>query len=141
MNLSIRLSTNDDLSFIHNSWLRTAKQTYPNQYALDFSKYYSLYMQALLKNSITAVIHLSDDPNELIGYLVYGSFRHMQIIHMAYVKGDARKQGALKQLLQFSNPQQSPIVFTTAAHDPKLMEKLSARYIYDPNIISVMDLT
>jgi hypothetical protein len=138
LQVEIRMGGQRDLNFVLSSWTSAIKAVYPNQYALDFSHHYHQYLSHLLAKSTIVVMCLADDPNEIISYLVYTAFRHNQIIHYAYTKLDARRQGYVKQLMEFSNPLNYPVVFTHPAKRPKTMEQLSKRYIYDPTVLQLL---
>ena len=135
--IQIRLSTNDDNNFIIDSWTNTMKHMYPNQYALDFHTHYQNYVKSLIINSLSVVAHLENEPNEIISYLVYTFFRSSQVVHFAYTKLDARNQKILNRLIDFSNPEKHPVVFTHPAKNENIMHYLCSKYIYDPSIMSI----
>jgi hypothetical protein len=140
MKSDIRLATVDDLAFIKDSWLKAEKHTFPNSYALDFSEHFHSHMASIIDQSVILVAHLWDDANEILSYLIYSSFRNSQVIHFAYTKSDARRQGILNKLIKFSNVTNAPIVFTHAAKNENIMKALCKHYIYDPNILKLMGL-
>ena len=134
----IRLGRLDDLPFVKDSWLKAEKHTFPNQYALDFSKHFQEHMQSIIDQSVILVANLPDDANEILSYIIYSSFRLNEVVHFAYTKTDARRQGLLNHLLEFSNPSHLPIVFTHAAKNENVMKSLCKRYIFDPSMLKVM---
>ena len=136
--IQIRLGTKDDLPFILDSWIKMTKHTYPNQYALDFHQHFQERLQPLVQSSLTLVAHLEGEPNEVVSYLVYGSFRKRLVIHYAYTKLDARNQGIVRQLIQFANPENMPIVFTHAAKNENMMNALAKKHIFDPSVLQLM---
>lgn len=133
----IRLSNKDDLPFIISSWTICMKHVYPNQYALDFTQQYHEYLVGLIARSTIVVACLSDDASQIISYLVYSSFGHNQVVHYAYTKLDARRQGYVKELMRFSNPLGFPVVFTHPAKNANIMDHLSKHYIFDPTMVNL----
>lgn len=129
----IRLATVDDLPFIKDSWLLAIKYIYPNQYELDFADNFQPHMQKIIQGSVIVVAHLAEEPNEILSYLIYTSFRHQQIIHYGYTKVDARRQGLLNHLICFTNPHKLPIVFTHPAKNQNVMAVFCRKYIYSPS--------
>lgn len=134
LDYDIRLGTTDDLPFILSSWTGMIGKLYPNQYALDFKDKYKSYLHSLLPTCLTIVAHLSGEPNEILGYLVYSSFRQQLVVHYTYVKLDARRQGIANAMLQFANPINTSIIFTHPANNEKVMQHFSKSYIFDPSI-------
>lgn len=135
---NIRIATTDDLPFIYDSWLKTVCHTYPNQFALDFRKYEQNNIKDLLNKSMAIILHLPDEPNIILAYLVYSTFLHNQVVLFAYTKSDIRRVGLLTRLLSFSNPDNLPIVFTVPTKNEKTMEILSKKYIFDPTILELI---
>lgn len=146
LDIDIRLSTLEDIPFICNSWIRSAKNTYPNMYDINFNDNYLSYIVRSIENSITLIACLKDDPNEIIGYLTYSSYLHnqrsadtsakasYQLIHFSYVKADARRQGVMNKLLTFSRSaldSRIPILFCNAAKNENVMNHLTKKYIFD----------
>lgn len=136
--ISIRVASQSDLAFIKDSWRKCMKYIYPNQYAIDFDQKFNQQMSNLIENSITLVAYLESNPEEVISYLIHTSFRGNQVIHFAYTKLDARRQGMMKQLLQLSNPGQVPIIFTHPAKNEKIMQSLLSHYLFDPSIVELL---
>lgn len=93
-----------------------------------------------MNTSLTLIAHLQDEPDEIISYLVYSSFRGNQVIHFAYTKVDARNQGILKQLLIFSNPEHMPVILTSPTKNENIMAALTKHYIFDPTVLQLMGL-
>lgn len=140
LTVDIRLGTKQDIPFIADSWVKSIKHIYPNQYALDFTSHYHDHVAKLMNTSLTLIAHLQDEPDEIISYLVYSSFRGNQVIHFAYTKVDARNQGILKQLLIFSNPEHMPVILTSPTKNENIMAALTKHYIFDPTVLQLMGL-
>lgn len=137
LQVQIRLADKRDLHFIKDSWLKSTSHQYPNQYALDFSKHFQSHMNSLLFNSVQLVAYLEGESDRIISYLVYSSFKSSQVVHFAYTKADARKQGIVNQLLHFSNPTRQPVIFTHAPKNENVMVYLASKYIFDPSILKL----
>lgn len=138
LDTTIRIGTTDDIPFVLDAWVKSLRHIYPNQYALDFYPKAIDKCRILLDKSVSLVSHLSDDPNELISFIVYSSFRGSEVVHFAYTKLDARRQGKVKELLQFSNPQFTTTIFTHPAKNESVMKHFSSKYIYDPSILEIL---
>ena len=141
LNIAIRLAEKTDLPFILDSWTQCMKHMYPNQYALDFSKnYQNDHLKPLIEKSGSVIAHLEDEANEIISFLVFGSFKDNLIVHYAYTKVDARKQGIINQLIEFASvgATKQSIIFTHAAKNENTMMALMKKYIYDPSILRIM---
>ena len=133
---TIRIGTKDDLSFILDSWIKTAKYIYPNQYVLDFNKKYNEYLNVLIEKSTIIVSCIDNDPKDIVSYLVYSSFvGRFLVIHFAYTKVAARKEGIISSLINFANPNNDPVVFTHAAKNENIMKVLCLKYIFDPSVL------
>jgi len=138
VNTLIRLGTKDDYPFILNSWTNQQVHIYPNNYSFQYKAKLQTSLLHLLNKSIVLVLHEESSEVEIVGYLVYGSFLDRQVIHFGYVKHDARREGQLTKLMQFSNPDKKTIVFTYPAKNENLMKVLCDRYIFDPSVLGVI---
>lgn len=141
LDIDIRIGTTDDMPFVADSWCKAMRHQYPNQYAFDFSSNYHDHIYQLLDRSILITAHLQGDTKEILGYLVYkawGSPERKQIIHFAYTKADARQQGIMNKLIEWSNPEHYPIIFTHSAKNETIMRHLAKKYIYDPSILNIL---
>lgn len=135
MNLptDIRLAIKDDLAFIKDSWTKSMKYIYPNQYALDFTSHYQDNIDNIISNSVAIVSFLRGHEEEIISYLVYKFFKgEIMIAYFGYTKADARKQNKLNDLIRFANPDKLPIVFTAPPKNETIMKHFSSKYIFDP---------
>jgi len=138
MQTEMRLGTINDVAFVKDSWRRSVQHTYPNQYVLDFAKHFQAHMQVLIDKSVIMVCNLPGDEDEIMSYLIYTSFAKNMVIHFAYTKDGARKQGLVRQLIDMSNVQRFPIIFTHPAKNETIMKHFASKYIYDPSIIAII---
>ena len=136
--VKIRLGKLDDLPFVRNSWTLGMETQYPNMHALDFRKRFHEFLTGLIEKSTVLIAHLDDDEDEILSYLVYTSFRDMLVIHYAYTKEDARKQGIVSDLMKFANVNDYPVVFTHASRNPNRMKKFCMKYIFDPGVLQLL---
>jgi uroporphyrinogen-III decarboxylase len=134
INTQIRLATTDDLHFIVDSWARSLRHTYPNQYAIDFYPRTLNELSELIKECTVVIAHEATDHNEIISWMVYTTFKTNIVVHFAYTKDGARKQGKIKDLLNFANLLNSSVVFTRPAKNENIMKVLASKYIYDPTL-------
>lgn len=138
LDLTIRLGTVDDTSFIIKTWAKTQQQIYPNNHAFDFFQKYNEYIKLLIDKSVILVSCLSDSPNDIVGFIVYTSFDHKCVVHFAYVRPDVRRDGICNNLLNTANPINAPIIFTSPAKNEHMMKHLTTKYIFDPSLIGLL---
>lgn len=130
----IRLGTTDDLHFVISNMAATLSTTYPNQYALNYFTICQQHIRQLCQSSLVLIQHESSDPNDIVSYLIYTSFHNQLVVHYAYTKWDARRQGKLKELIEFANPNGSNIIFTHPAKNENAMKYFASKHIFDPNL-------
>jgi hypothetical protein len=138
IDIDIRLGTLDDIQFITSSWLSSTRHIYPNQYNIDFELGFRQHISDLIANSVVLIANLKDEPDEIISYIIYTSFKTNMIIHFAYTKLAARRCNIVSNLIAFANPAQYPIVFTHAPRNENLMIELCNKHIFNPNIMDLL---
>jgi hypothetical protein len=136
----VRLATTADDAFIRDSWVHAAHRTYPHRYAVteEFFLHQRARIQRILQDSVSAVAHVADDEDDLLGHMVYARWRNVLCVHFAFVKPDARRHGIFKAMLDFANWEKLPIVLTAPAVDEDTMKALTKRYLFDPELLSLM---
>jgi len=135
---TIRLATIDDHRFILDSWVKSMAQIYPNNYDKEFKGKYRLHCQQLLDKSLAMIQALTTDSEEIISYVVFQSFHHKLVINYAYTKADARRQGKVRELLQYLNPENHLVIFTHPCRNENIMEAFVSRFHYDPSILELI---
>ena len=135
---TVRLAEASDDAFVYDSWIKGSHRTYPNMYAVDFCKDERARVQRIITGSIVAVACLAADRNDLLGHIVYGTWRRTCVVHYAFVKPDARRHGVLKSMVDFVNFERFPVVLTAPASDPDVMVGLVKRYMYDQRVLPLM---
>jgi hypothetical protein len=135
---AVRLAESNDDAFVYDSWLKSSHRTYPNMHALDFCQHERARVQRIIEASVVAVAHVEADRDELLGYIVYGKWRKTLAVHYAFVKPDARRHGVLKSLVDFANFEKWPVILTSPAQNEETMAGLRKRYIYDQQVLPLM---
>lgn len=136
--LSIRLASTNDLHFIKDSWTKTIKHIYPNQYVLDFSNKFNAKLDAAIPQSVILVAALDTDQNNIVSYLVYTIFHEAIIILFAYTLLDERRQGFINHLLSVANPNNNRVVLTSPTKNENILKHLHEKYIFDPSILQLV---
>lgn len=100
----IRPASALDIPFIYSSWLKSFKHDSALGKSMRSSVYFEQYrsvIDLLLEDSQTFVAHLPDEPNVIIGYIVFESYEMnpTAAIHYAFVKESFRRMGILTSLL------------------------------------------
>lgn len=97
-NLKIREGVADDLLFILRTWasgLYYGNDFYKKIDKTDYFEKYPIILQNLIGRSSVHVACLSEDPDIIVGYVVFTS----NVLHYVYVKKAWRKLGVAKSLL------------------------------------------
>ena len=125
--LSFRTPTEDDMSFIYSSWLKSYRNS-------DYAKHIcnELYYQAhaaiitalILKEK--TLIAYDSDTNVLLGFICYSD----QTIFYIYVKFVAREMGIAKELLAKTDIDLSLPILTT--HSTLASQKSKLHLVYSP---------
>lgn len=136
--LSVRLAQSSDLHFIKDSWTKTMKYSYPNQYVLDFAPKFQAKLDQVIPHCVILVATLDSDPSNIISYLVYTIFKDSLIILFAYTLVDERKQGFCNHLLNIANPYNNKIILTSPTKNPNILQHLAQTHIFDPDILSLV---
>jgi hypothetical protein len=135
---SIRLASAEDMPFLYESWLRSWHNTYPNRYDADFFVEARAKAGRILQSSVVGVAHVEGEPNELLGYVVFGKWRKSCVVHYAFVKADARKHGVFRSLVAFANFEKFPVLLTAPAQNEDVMKGLMKHAIYDQQVLPLM---
>lgn len=110
----IRPASALDIPFIYSSWLKSFKHDSALGKSMRSSIYFEQYREVIdqiLEDSQTFVAHLPDEPNVIIGYIVFESYASIPTatIHYAFVKESFRRIGvftSLLKLIDYSKPWQ-----------------------------------
>lgn len=137
---TIRLAEPRDEAFVYDSWLKTSARTYPNMHAADFATFERARVQRLLQSSISAVAQVEGLPDELLGHMVYAMWRGMIVVHFAFTKPDARRNGVFASLLSFADFDGSKrrVVLTSPAQEEKTMAALARKWVFEPHVVALM---
>lgn len=120
--------------------LQTWSKEYHKQFPFNFIPN-SIYVpsqtkliNSILANATTIVACLDDDPNQIVGYLVYEFYgSDTFIIHWGNIKGIFRRLGIMRDYLLPIGANRSQVV----THFFSLFKKLKDKYtlIYDPTYL------
>lgn len=127
----IRKAVPEDKDFILDSWCKGQYYGSPFWTQMPKQVFHSIYAKhvlQLLALSATGVdvAVLSDDPNTIIGFIVYEG----PILHWAYTKNDYRKQGIIKMLLKGKT-----ITTVTASTLPGASITKKKKLVFNPFIL------
>jgi GNAT superfamily N-acetyltransferase len=122
----------DDLNFILNSWMTS----YRTEYTFLPDKVYYVGMQkligALTLESQVLIAHEPDDPNKILGWMVYrppSEAGAAILVHYAYVKHRYRRFGLGKRLLHSAAPNETNVTLV-ASHRWRVPKPTRIRYNY-----------
>lgn len=125
--INFRETTEKDLPFIYNSWLKSARSSYANLPSIEYFQMKKKECEEILKNSKVIVACSEDDQNFIFGYIVYKIIDDVCILHWAYVKSVNRKLKIARSMLEhvYQNAESNPIFIT---HRTYLIDKISEKY-------------
>jgi len=135
--IKIRLATQEDVSFIFNSWLKSYRSSpFARCIANEvyFNEHHKVIEQIIKDNKVIVACNEKDD-NQLYGYIVAGNYEGFFILHYIYVKHSFRDMGIGTELLNhFEHDPTSASVYT---HHTNLADKLKTKYnmIYHPYLL------
>ena len=97
----LRAPTNQDGSFIIDSWVREAREHYPAN-LVDKSLFYNEekeIVKVLISKSLILIACNPEDPEQIYGYMVFEKVADIPIIHFLYVKLLFRENGIARHLI------------------------------------------
>lgn len=105
--ISIRLIVDDDIPFVLATWLRSYKHGSSFAKRITYPIFYYQHepiAKKLIGRSTTIIAHLADDPEIILGYMVFELNKHGErpIIHYLFTKKDWRNMGIARKLLKES---------------------------------------
>jgi len=134
----LRNLTEPDEKFIYNSFLQTLKESYPFIY-IPKSLYYnsqSEIIKFLLESQQVLIACYPEDPEEIIGYVIYNYLSDTFILHYIYIKKMYRNKDYASNIInQIINNYKTIIVTNICDHYNTLKYKLPAKTVYDPYLI------
>ena len=141
----IRDGTKDDLNFITNSWLKSAREnvTEFSNFRIDGTLFWpsmKVIIDKALKRCLVRVAADSADQNHIIGYIVFDPYAEIRIIHWIYVKSTFRRFKVARALLTETllDQQSFQVAYNTAAAD-KLFRSTEVKYFN--NSLARVDLS
>lgn len=136
-NFTLRAYRDEDIPFIYNSWLKSYRDA-PSMATIPNTLYYAGQhglIETLLERSHVVVACSSEDPSQIMGYIVYEAPRpDSSVIHWAYVKHPFRNFGVAKALEGAATANRTNVRYT---HRVKVCERLlrTRPYTYDPFLV------
>lgn len=132
---TIRPAKASDYSFISNSYLKSYRTAPEAQFMMN-DVYYPEHVKRLefmTKTGKTFVACASDDPDQILGYLIIGKAHSWDVIHYLYVKYPFRHIGIAKALVGHASPNFG-MGMTLISHLPKNYNAVSTKYklVFDP---------
>lgn len=133
--LMVRPKTDNDMSFIYSSWLRSNRGSVMST-KIPNNTYYHEHKKVinfLLKEREISIDILcsKDDPDHILGFISYEN----GIIHFLYIKYSYRKMGFANFLLEkVSN--NSDIAFKTITHYNNYLRDKLALFDFNPYLLS-----
>lgn len=126
-----------DFGYILKTMSNDIKKTSPASLIPNgiFFPYYRDKITALIAKCNIEMLCIDDDPNIIVGYIIYQMYGDNQIIvHYANVKGIYRRMGIFNKMLAVINPTGRTVIFSNNFFLLKqYLKKYSA--IFDPTIM------
>lgn len=136
----LRSMTENDKSFIYNSFLKSYHDHYPAKFVPDILYYkpQSDIIDYLLTTSTCLIACFPEDPSEIAGYLLYQEVSDALVLHYIYVKNLHRWKYMATDMINQIIDKKSLIIATHMCDGfAKLKYKIkSARIVYDPYFIA-----
>jgi GNAT superfamily N-acetyltransferase len=102
LELCIRKIKDEDINFILKSWLRTSKMLHPEIEANIFYRDKEIEIKEFLSSELVEfkIYCPKEDPDTILGFVVYTPVKSGNILHFIYVKKDLRRQGFAANMLE-----------------------------------------
>lgn len=142
LDLLFRDKIEEDESFIYSSQIKNLYDSYPHsncKWGL-FNDNQSLLIKKLFTISNTIIACLPDEPDIIIGYLMYNNLDHNLIVHYEYVKQAYRGNGVGNDLLTKASAfyREHLIVYSQINNMYPILKKKHQNITYDPFIIQLL---
>jgi hypothetical protein len=124
-----------ELAYVKATWLKHYKEHSDFARPIRDSIYYPAHSRLVdhilsKRNSIVLIAAHVDEPEVILGFLVYEYFDHA-VIHYAYVIARARKLGVATAMLKAAEISDN-FVFTHRTPDAKAIQAGNPHMTYDP---------
>jgi len=131
--ITIRPAVDTDYGYILATWTRSHHKVHPFNFISNdlYFPYQTKLINKILAKATTMVVCLDDEPNQIVGYVVYENYANDIVIHHAAVKGIFRRLGIMRFLLKEIGAVDKSLIVT---HYFDLFKKIRDKYklIYDP---------
>jgi len=137
LQVEVRKAVTSDYPLILSSWLKGCYHLCSAFKDMPKSLYYGVHepcLKAILATSDTMCVVDHQDPDHILGYIVYKDYGFFTVIHWIYIKQQFRDFGMAKYLLACVEPKK--IVFTTheTTESQKFFNKQKIRTFYVPHL-------
>jgi ribosomal protein S18 acetylase RimI-like enzyme len=126
--IRIRKATEEDVSFIFNSWLKSYRDSAFAKSITNtiyFNEHHKL-LEDLLKTCNVLVACNNENPADIYGYSVTETVEGFFVLHFVYIKHTYRQLGLGKKLMQEAGADFTKASF--CSHITKHGERLAAKY-------------
>jgi ribosomal protein S18 acetylase RimI-like enzyme len=138
--IRMRKATDEDVSFIFNSWLKSFRDSgflcraVPN--TIYFQNHHKI-IQKILKRSVINIACNPQDLSQIYGYVIGEYIDNIFVLHYIYVKHSFRKMGVARQLYNTFNHDTGNA--SCCSHLTKMTEKFLPKYnlVYHPYVVLV----
>lgn len=132
----LRDRVDNDNKFIYNSFLRSNHDQYPNKFIPD-SIYFppqSKIIENLIASSTVLVACFPEEPDEIIGYMIYDHHPEHLVIHYIYVKLTFRNTSVATSIVNQIIDNKKLIIATHICDNfNKLKHKINgSKIVYNP---------
>ncbi len=135
--IALRPATQEDTGYLYKTWLIDFHKTYPANFIPSsiYVPHQTGIIDTIISNSTISVACIDDEPNTIVGYLVYQIMDENNIIiHWAQTKGIFRRMGVMNTLLNDLQAKNKNLICT---HIFNLYKEFKDKYhlIYDPTLL------
>ena len=134
----LRWATQSDYPFIANSYLKSYRSA-PAAKAMINDVYFPEYkarLEAMVASGSVLVACATDDPDQILGYLIFTELAGHTLLHYVYVKYPFRQHGIASNLIATAKPDFNK-THTVVTHQPKSWQEVSNKYqlVYNPALV------
>lgn len=131
-NLKVRFLKDEDMPFIYNSFLKSCQHGFKTMSAQLYFNQMKLVLIELLKVSNILVVHLNNEPDKIIGYVISHRNNDIFCLHYVYIKHVFRNLGIAKTLLKaagYNKEEESGFAtLPTKPNDKNFYRKMNLTY-------------
>ena len=131
----LRDKTENDEALIYNSYLLSYKNNTDNRYVpnIIYYKHQAKILDYLLQNANTLVACFPEDPEEIMGWIIYENLTDNFMVHYIYIRGLHEGKGLATDIIKSLNPNNKQLIQTHLVG--KVGPRGSIRYWKDFKIV------